>query len=47
MHYARVIRVKEREDILPTIPISIKGYIVKDALVDIGATISLISEVLE
>ena len=46
VHYAGVVRVKERKDIRPTIPVSIKGYIVKDALVDSGARISLISEVL-
>ena len=28
VHYAGVVRVKERKDIRPTIPLSIKGYIV-------------------
>ena len=45
-HYAGVVQVKDRKDIRPTIPVTIKGFLIKDALVDSGARISLISEVL-
>ena len=38
------VQVKVRKDIRPTIPVTIKGYLIKDALVDSGARISFISE---
>ena len=44
LHYVSILQVKERKDIRPTIPVTIKGYLIKDALVDSGARINLISE---
>ena len=43
LHYVSILQVKERKDIRPTIPVTIKGYLIKDSLVDSGARISLIS----
>ena len=39
VHYAGVIRVKERKDIRPTISVTMKGLIIKDALVNSGIRI--------
>ena len=44
VHYVGIVRVEDRKDIRPTIPVSIKGFHIKDALVDSGARVSLISE---
>ena len=44
MHYVGIVQVKDRKDIHPTIPVSIKGFHIKDALVDSGTRVSSISE---
>ena len=44
VHYVGIVRVEDRKDIRPTILVSIKGSHIKDALVDSGARVSLISE---
>jgi hypothetical protein len=44
VHYVGIVRVEDRKDIRPTIPVSIKGFHIKDALVDSGARVSLISK---
>ena len=44
VHYVGIVRVEDRKDICSTILVSIKGFHIKDALVDSGARVSLISE---
>ena len=44
VHYVGFVRVEDRKDICPTIPVSIKGFHIKDTLVDSGVRVSLISE---
>ena len=44
VHYVGIMRVEDRKDIRPIIPVSIKGVHIKDALGDSGARVSLISE---
>ena len=44
MHYVGIVRVEDRKDICLTIPISMKGFLIKNALVDSGARVSFISE---
>ena len=41
VHYVGIVRVEDRKDIRPTIPVSIKGFHIKDALVDSGVRVSI------
>ena len=41
MHYVGIVQVEDRKDIRPTIPVSIKGFHIKDALVDSGVRVSI------
>ena len=41
VHYVGIVQVEDRKDIRPTIPVSIKGFHIKDALVDNGVRVSI------
>ena len=43
LHSARIVQVKDRKDIQPTISVTVKGLLVKDALVDSCIRINLTS----